>query len=347
MWEKWIDGENTREQDARNCVYDPTDCPTEFPTKWMPSTQTRCVDRGNGICDSWFMDEQFISYDGGGSWESLGVFKVSDRMAMKDDYDCNCPKHDRYRYERWVWDGVGFLCDDSAYDCMIAAIWVPYGFTYNKNTMSGTWDDKLITRIETPCDFNIRISDMNNFAKGCMQLKKCGNLDCSNVKTLYSTFENCSALEDMPLRNLGKVTNARYTFRNCSSLKGSYSVPMPNLIYAEQMFTGSSIEGWDFGGAKLRWKPENVIGGSKLKSLKGLDFYDVQEDDSYEMTWRSNYIETLEIKNIGIDFDFRGMPNLSKASIQYMYEKAKTNKQITWTYGSNNIAKWGSLPTGK
>lgn len=347
VWEKWIDGENTHEQDARNCVYDPTDCPTEFPTKWMPSTQTRCVDRGNGICDSWFMDEQFISYDGGGSWESLGVFKVSDRMALKDDYDCNCPKHDRYRYERWVWDGVGFLCDDSAYDCMIAAIWVPYGFTYNKNTMSGTWDDKLITRIETPCDFNTKISDMNNFAKDCMQLKKCGNLDCSNVKTLYSTFENCSALEDMPLRNLGKVTNARYTFRNCSSLKGSYSVPMPNLVYAEQMFTGSSIEGWDFGGAKLRWKPENVIGGSKLKSLKGLDFYDVQEDDSYEMTWRSNYIETLEIKNIGIDFDFRGMPNLSKASIQYMYEKAKTNKQITWTYGSNNIAKWGSLPTGK
>ena len=65
------------------------------------------------------------------------------------------------------------------------------------------------------------------------------------------------------------------------------------------------------------------------------------------MTWKSNYIETLEIKNIGIDFKFNRMPNLSKASIDYMYNNAQSDKQMTWTYSSENIAKWGSLPTGK
>ena len=122
---------------------------------------------------------------------------------------------------------------------------------------------------------------------------------------------------------------------------------MPNVVFCEAMFYGSGIEGWDFRGARLAYKPKDIIGGSVLKSLKGLDFINVKEDNSYEMTWRSNYIEILEIKNIGIDFKFNRMPNLSKASIDYMYKNAQSDKKMTWTYSSENIAKWDSLPTGK
>lgn len=352
VWAKYIDEEPNGETEGRNCVYDPTNCPTEFPTKWELSTKTQCKDRGNGICDSWYLEEEFITYDGGSTWESLGIFRLSDTMAMKDDDNCNCPNHDKWRYERWVWDGVGILCEDDEYNCKMDVLWTPYGFKYMPmtqypNERHGEWTNKLITEILAPCDFTDKFDHISNFAKDCMQLVTVEDLDCININDITSAFENCVSLERMPLKNLKRVTHCARAFYNCSKITGTYNIPMPNVVYCEQMFYGSGIEGWDFGGARLAYKPSDIIGGSVLKSLKGLDFGSITEDDSYEMTWRSNYIETLEIKNIGIDFNFSGMPNLSKASIQYMYENASSSKRIVWTYNSKNIQKWGSLPTGK
>lgn len=350
VWEKYVDNVSIGQRQTRNCILDETECPSDYPTKWELSSKTQCVDRGNGVCDSWYLLEQFISYDGGNTWQSLGLFRVSDTIARRDDDECNCSKHDEWRYERWVWDGKGFLCDDSFYDCKMTAIWIPYGFTYNDRYQyerHGVWTDKTITHIEAPCDITLVFDHLNEFAKDCMNLKTVEELDCSKLDSITQIFENCVSLTNMPLKNLDRVSHANRAFYGCSSLKGSYTVNMTNLAYAEQMFFGSGIEGWDFGGARLAWKPKDIIGGSVLKSLKGLDFINVKEDDSYEMTWRSNYIETLEIKNIGIDFDFRRMPNLSKESIEYMYNNASSTKQITWTYNSSNMAKWGSLPSGK
>lgn len=350
VWAKYIDGEPNGETQGRNCVYDPTNCPTEFPTKWELSTKTQCKDRGNGICDSWYLEEQFISYDGGSTWESLGVFRLSGTMAMKDDESCNCPNHDKWRYERWFWDGKGFLCEDDSYNCRMNTIWVPYGFSYNTRYPQeryGVWTNKLITEIEAPCDFTEVFDHLNNFAKNCQQLETVEELDCTNIDSITSIFENCVSLKNMPLKNLDRVTHANRAFYGCSSLKGSYTVKMTSLTYAEDMFNGSGIEGWDFGGAHFMYKPSNILNGSIIKSLKGLDFASVNEDDSYEMVWRSSYIETLEIKNIGIDFKFNGMSKLSKASIDYMYNNASSTKQMTWTYSSANLSKWGSLPTGK
>lgn len=350
VWAKYVDEVPTGETQGRNCVYDPTNCPTEFPTKWELSTKTQCKDRGNGICDSWFLEEEFITYDGGSTWESLGLFRLSDTMAMKDDESCNCPNHDKWRYERWTWDGIGFLCDDESYNCKMNTIWVPYGFSYNKRYPQeryGVWTNKLIKEIEAPCDFTEVFDHLNNFAKDCMQLETVEDLNCKNIDSITSTFENCTSLKNMPLKNLDRVTHANRAFYGCSNLKGSYTVKMTSLTYAEDMFNGSGIEGWDFGGAHFMYKPSNILNGSIIKSLKGLDFASVNEDDSYEMVWRSNYIETLEIKNIGIDFKFNGMSNLSKESIQYMYNNASTTKRMVWTYSSANIAKWGSLPSGK
>ena len=351
VWAKYIDEEPNGETQGRNCVSDPTNCPTEFPTKWELSTKTQCKDRGNGICDSWYLEEEFITYDGGSTWESLGLFRLSDTIAIKDDKSCNCQNHDKYLYERWVWDGIGYLCEDDAYNCLMNTIWVPYGFSYNTRypkERHGVWTNKLITSIdEAPCDFKDVFDHISNFAKDCMQLETVATLDCTNIDSITSAFENCTSLKNMPLKNMSRITHAARAFYNCKNLRGSYKVDMTSLVYCEQMFYGSGIEGWDFGGARLAHKPSDIIGGSVLKSLKGLDFVNVKEDDSYEMTWRSSYIETLEIKNIGIDFDFRGMPKLSKASIDYMYNNASSTKQITWTYNSANISKWGSLPTGK
>lgn len=350
VWAKYIDNEPNGETQGRNCVYDPTNCPTEFPTKWELSTKTQCKDRGDGICDSWYLEEQFISYDSGSTWESLGTFRLSNTMAKKDDEACNCPNHDKWRYERWTWDGIGFLCEDDSYNCRMNTIWVPYGFSYNTRYPQeryGVWTNKLITEIEAPCDFTEVFDHLNNFAKDCQQLETVEELDCVNIDSITSIFENCVSLKNMPLKNLNRVTHANRAFYGCSSLKGSYTVTMTSLTYAEDMFNGSGIEGWDFGGAHFMYKPSNILNGSIIKSLKGLDFASVNEDDSYEMVWRSSYIETLEIKNIGIDFKFTGMPNLSKASIDYMYNNASSTKQITWTYNSANLSKWGSLPTGK
>lgn len=347
IWAKYVDDEPTGETSLRNCVFDAIYCPTDFPKKWEMTTKTQCVDRGNGICDSWYLEEQYISYNGGSNWEATGIFRLSDVMAMKDDDSCNCPNHDKWRYERWTWDGIGIICEDDEYSCKLKAMWEPYGFTYKANTRTGEWTNKLITEILAPCDFQQRFDRLDKFAKGCQQLEKCEDLNCANISTMVSVFENCLSLERMPLINLGNVTHAARAFFGCRNMKGDYNIPMPKLVYADDMFNGSAITSWNFGGAKLDSKPSNLVGGSKLKSLKGLDFINVQEDDSYEMTWWSSTIETLEIDNIGIDFDFHGMANLSKASIQYMYNKAKTNKQLTWTYGRDNIAKWGSLPTGK
>ncbi len=350
VWAKYIDNEPNGETQGRNCVYDPTNCPTEFPTKWELSTKTQCKDRGNGICDSWYLEEQFISYDGGSTWESLGVFRLSGTMAKKDDESCNCPNHDKWRYERWFWDGKGFLCEDDSYNCKMRVIWIPYGFSYNTRYPQeryGIWTNKLITEIEAPCDFTEVFDHLNNFAKDCQQLETVEELDCVNIDSITSIFENCVSLKNMPLKNLDRVTHANRAFYGCSSLKGSYTVTMTSLTYAEDMFNGSGIEGWDFGGARFMYKPSNILNGSIIKSLKGLDFASVNEDDSYEMVWRSSYIETLEIRNIGIDFKFNGMSKLSKASIDYMYNNASSTKQMTWTYSSANISKWGSLPTGK
>lgn len=346
VWAKYVDGVITDETSLRNCVLDPDGCPIDFPTKWELSLKTQCVDRGNGICDSWFLEEQFITYNGGITWESLGIFKISNNMAVKDDEACNCPKHDKYKFERWVWDGIGYLCDDPMYDCSLNAIWIPYGFKYSIGTLSGEWEDKTITEVKAPCDFNVRIADMSNMAKDCGQLVKFETLDCSGVKRINNTFENCTMLEDMPLSNLGNVERAVRTFYGCRNLTGSYKVPMPKLEWIQEPFKNSGIKGWDFGGAKLRWKPGLMVQGSVIESIKGLD-YSYVSDPSESSEWWSRYLETLEITNIGTDFDFSGLKVLSRASIQYMYEHAKSGVQMTWTYGSENIQKWGSVPTGK
>lgn len=350
VWAKYIDDVANGETEGMNCVYDPTNCPTEFPIKWEITDKTQCVDRGNGICDSWYLEEEYISYDNEATWQSLGVYRVSTTMAKKDDEACNCPNHDKWRYERWVWDGKGFLCEDEEYNCKMKTIWVPYGFSYNTryvNERHGVWTNKLITKIVAPCDFKDVFDNLNDFAKDCQQLETVEELDCINIDSITSVFENCISLKNMPLKNMRNVTHCNRAFYGCSNLKGTYNMTMPNVIYCEAMFYGSGIEGWDFGGARLAYKPKDIIGGSVLKSLKGLDFINVKEDTSYEMTWRSNYIVTLEIRNIGIDFKFNRMPNLSKASIEFMYNNAQSDKKMTWTYNSENIAKWGSLPTGK
>lgn len=347
VWAKYIDNVATGQTESRNCVKDTTECPTEYITKWEQTTRTQCVDRGNGICDSWYMDEEYISYDNGQTWESRGLFKVSDRMAQKDDEACGCPNHDTHKYERWLWDGKSFLCEDPEYNCTVAAIWETNGFKYSEYYKEGIWEDKTIKTIETPCDFKEKITSLSRFAMDCQELETVGELDCENVTVIASAFENCVSLTNMPLKNLGKVKNASKVFYNCKNLKGKYSIPMPSLMTAEEMFAYTEIESWDFGGAKLSAKPMNILKASKLKTLLGLDYINVQENTQYRSIWTSSYIVTLQIKNIGIDFSFTGMKNLSKESMLYMYNNAKSSVPMIWTCDNDNMRIWGSLPTTK
>ena len=342
IWEKTFDGEATGETKLDNCVLDTTTCPTEYPTKWELSEKTQCVDRGDGICDSWYLNEEFISYDGGTTWESLGVYAVSSTMALKDDYDCNCDKHDRYRYERWVWDGIGYLCEDDDLNCTVHIIWTPYGFDEDKHQ----WTTKTITELEAPCDFT-KFTDASYMFKDCGSLTYIETLDGSAITNMTGIFYNCTSLATLPFKNLVNVTGAGAAFYNCKKLTGSYTIAMPNLTAAKNMFYGSGITGWDFEG----WKtPHSIVGieyGSNLTSLKGIDYMYVTEDDDSSTYMQSSLLTTLEIKNIKTDIWFIGLHNLSKDSVDYMYNNANSSATMTWVYDSKNLAKWGSLPSGK
>lgn len=356
VWEKYIDDVATAETEARNCVVDETVCPIEYPTKWELSTQSQCVDRGDGICDSWYLNEEFISYDGGATWESLGIFEVSDQMKLKDDYDCNCPKHDKYRYERWTWDGKGFLCDDSSYDCKIEALWIPYGF--KKTSMGGYWDDKTITNIEAPCDTS-SMKTWDNFAKNCESLKHCDELDVKNAIGIKYMFYNCLSLEKLPVTDISGVDSCAYAFYNTPKMKGkgkggSKGTGKWGVMTLDYMFYNSGIEEWDFEGGRVKLKPVGVITNSKIKKITGLNYdglsaayIDAGQGNDADTSWESDVIETLEIKNIGISFSFRMMPNLSKESMLYMYNNASSSDEMKWYYNSQNLSKWGSLPNTK
>ena len=356
VWEKYYDGVSIGQTETRNCVVDESVCPVSYPTKWVLSSQSQCKDRGNGICDSWFLEEEFISYDGGTTWESLGLFRISDEMKQKDDYDCNCQSHDLWRYERWVWDGKGFLCDDESYNCKMSVMWIPYGFVYNKRypqSRTGEWTDKTITEIVAICDFEDLLDNMIGFAKNCMQLEKCDDLDCTNIYSIYEAFYNCVSLENMPLTNMRNVKDTRRAFYGCSKMNGIINMPIDNLDSMDMMFYGCGIEQWNFGDCKLTYAPEEPITNSTIKRIYGLDYSRIITDEvvyKYEYprsVWRSNTIEVLEIKNVGINFGFQHMPNLNRDSINYIYNNAKSDVEMTWSYNDANLNKWGSLPTGK
>lgn len=360
VWAKYVDDVATGDTKNMNCVVDTEKCPVDYPTKWELSTQTQCVDRGNGICDSYYLNEQFITYDNGTTWVSLGYFEVSDTIAVKDDESCNCPNHDEWKYTRWVWDNTGFLCDDSSYDCKVAALWIPYGFvirTYS-GTTQGYWNTyKTMTSLEAPCDFTTAFNDATEFAKNCSLLETVETLDFTNIDDATDAFYNCTSLTTMPFKNTKSLTCTNRTFYNCSKLTGHYKIPMLKLINMHMMFYGSGINSWDFGGARLRYAPVEPITNSEVTAIYGLDYTDVETTDwtldgtakyGYNYSaWRSEKLVTLEIKNIGCDFNFTYSPNLSKESIQYMYENAKSDVAMTWKYSSRNKQKWGSLPTGK
>lgn len=352
VWVKYIDDVATDETKLMNCVEDSDNCNTTYPTKWVLTEKTQCVDRGNEICDSYYLQEQYISYDNGDTWEGTGVYQVSSTMAVKDDEACNCDNHDAYKYERWVvLNKAEYLCDDEEYNCTMNAIWIPNGFYIKDRSglsldpyVLGYWETKTITSIKAPCDFDT-LTKIDKFAQNCSNLTSCEELDGTNLTSIIYAFDGCSSLTKNPLINLKNVEVANYAFRGTTNMTGDYSIAMPNLINMGYMFQNSGITGWDFGGAKLRWAPVNPISGSKIKSIKGIDYVNISSVDGNR--WANNYLETLEIDNIHCDFILAGSDKLSKESLEYMYNHASSSVNMTWYYSQAQKNRWGTLPSTK
>lgn len=350
IWQKYVDNVAVELYEDRNCVPSEEECSN--PTKWEMTEQTQCVDRGDGICDSWYLLEKYISYDDGATWEATGEYKVSDHIAVEDDYSCNCPKHEDYKYKRWVWDGKGFLCDDSSYDCRMTAMWVPYGaeVTYGTGyTANVRWTNKTITEIPEVCDFN-DTANMMRFAQDCENLVKCAVLNCSKKGHAEYAFDGCVNLENMPISSTNcNITHAMYMFRNCVKLNGEYTIKMQSVMDIGGMFYGSGIKGFDFVDAQLSAIPtEDTVQNSEMYSLKGLNFRSIATSEKTKtFKLRSSKLYELQVKNICVNCDFYQIPNLTHESLRYMYDNASTTDTMVWNVSRAQYNRWGSLPTGK
>lgn len=89
VWERYIDEAPTGDTRLMNCVED-LSCAKIRMNKWEMTDQTQCVQNMDGTCDSYYIEEEYISYDNGSTWEASGLYRVSTTLNKKNDSSCNC-----------------------------------------------------------------------------------------------------------------------------------------------------------------------------------------------------------------------------------------------------------------
>ena len=182
--------------------------------------------------------------------------------------------------------------------------------------------DKKIT--EFPLLDTSKVNDMGSMFSICNGLKTIPLIDTSNVTNMSSMFYNCHSLESIPLLNTSKVTKMSGMFEICQVLKTIPQLDTSNVTDMSRMFYNcyklESVPLLNFSKCQsmsyifwnctsLRTVP--LIDVSKVSSLGGA-FY------------KCSALESCLINGLKLELQLNYSPNLSKASVLYIFENAQT-----------------------
>lgn len=107
----------------------------------------------------------------------------------------------------------------------------------------GTTSTSLHNRIIKFSTINAeKMTSLDNLFNNMTQLEEIEEIiNCENVNSMYLTFNNCTSLKRISLKNLIKVENLSDAFNNCNNLKEVYLSDLNSMTNTGGLFKGKNI----------------------------------------------------------------------------------------------------------
>ncbi|MDL2243909.1 DUF285 domain-containing protein [Parabacteroides sp. OttesenSCG-928-J18] len=214
-----------------------------------------------------------------------------------------------------IYSGNEVVYEKQAPAATIQTVWIDAGLASGTTANPKFISSAMTADVVLPyvSDGELMTSCTNMFS-GCTgiinndgQLNELEYINTSNVTNTVNMFRNCSSLITVPQFNTSNVTNITNMFANCSSL---ITVPQFNTSSVTNM---SSV----------------FYYCSSLMAILELNLTSCTATTSMFSFCTS--LQTCNLKNVGVDISFAQSPNLSRESILYLFNNAKTvtGKTIT------------------
>lgn len=209
----------------------------------------------------------------------------------------------------------GVINADNIADFLEELIYLPKIDTSGKTSFA-QWLLDCHALVAIPMIDTSSATSVQAMCEGCGSLRCFPPLDFSNVTNISRLFYNCGSLTYIPPLNTYKATNWSYFCRYAYALN-----TMPDLDTSSSMNFNYTF--------------------SNCNSLSTVRLIDVGNGVSFNGTFGACYgVRNIFLKGLGKPLILSSMPALSKESLLYIINHAKTISAITITLSAYSYAKY-------